>query len=255
MNVQDMMKNWDMWGREDPMYSILADQNKANGGWNEQEFFESGEKQVDRRIRWLRDNGVVLHYGKALDFGCGLGRLTNALAKYFEVVQGVDISQSMVEQARKFCRHPNKIEYIQNTREDLSGFEAGEYDLVYSEIALQHAPTRYQVLYIRDFLRLLSPRGVACFQTTRAIGWRALVPDWAADFYRKQRYKDRAFFPMYPIKPYTIKRLISEADCYLLSYQAGGPEESANRFCGDVYVVARASGNQSVASTASDSQG
>lgn len=39
--------------------------------------------------------------GVALDFGCGVGRLTRALAAFFDRATGVDISSSMIEEAKK----------------------------------------------------------------------------------------------------------------------------------------------------------
>lgn len=239
MNVQDMVRNWDAWGNDDPMYSILTEPSKANRGWNEREFFESGEHQIDQRITWFREQRIPLRFGKALDFGCGLGRLTNALARYFEVAHGVDISRSMIEQARKYCRYPEKIQFFQNIRADLSDFKTGEYDLVYSEIALQHVPTKFQISYIADFLRLLAPQGIACFQTTRAAGWRAFVPNWLADLYRVRKYRGRAFFPMYPIRPKTVERIVRQAGCFMLSHQPDVVGRGVERFLGDLYLVSK----------------
>ena len=45
------------------------------------------------RTTWRRD--------RALDFGCGVGRLTRALGTRFESALGVDISAGMIEQARR----------------------------------------------------------------------------------------------------------------------------------------------------------
>ena len=132
MNVEEMVSNWNTWGTQDPMYAILTDPDKVNGQWKEEEFFASGERQIEERLKWLRETGVALRFGKALDFGCGIGRLTNALAKHFEVVHGVDISGSMIERAKQFCRFPAKISYFQNTESDLRSFETWTYDIVYT---------------------------------------------------------------------------------------------------------------------------
>jgi 2-polyprenyl-3-methyl-5-hydroxy-6-metoxy-1,4-benzoquinol methylase len=239
MNVEEMVSNWNAWGTQDPMYAILTDPDKVNGQWKEEEFFASGEKQIEERLKWLREAGVALAYGKALDFGCGIGRLTNALAKYFEVVHGVDISASMIERAKQLCRFRGKISYFQNTASNLQSFASGTYDLVYTEIVLQHISPKYQLSYIEDFFRLLSPRGIAFFQTVRTVGWRSLVPNWLAQAYRSRKHKGHAFIPMFSVRPEAIKQLISRNDCRLLQHKPFAPTDANRRFLCDVFVVAK----------------
>jgi len=237
MNVQDMVNNWNAWGTQDPMFAILTDPAKDHGRWKEEEFFATGAEQVDRRLNWLRSKGIEAQRGRALDFGCGIGRLTNALAGHFGEVHGVDISASMIERARQVCRFPNKIKYFQNTTSDLSLFEDGKYDFIYSELVLQHIPPRYELSYIGEFLRLLSPQGVALFQTMHAVGWRALVPDVVVEGYRRWKYKGDAYFPMYAIGPETVKQAVLRKGCVLLAHEIFPPRVAANRFLCDVYVV------------------
>lgn len=240
MDVKDMINNWNDWGNKDPMYAILTSRDKANRGWNEQEFLATGKEQLDHRMKWFQKNGIHIEHGKALDFGCGLGRLTNALAEHFTTVHGVDISASMIEGAKRLCQHREKIEYFQNTASNLAAFEQGAYDFVYTEIVLQHIPPRYQISYIEDFLRLLSPQGVAYFQTIRARGWRSLVPDWIVEKYRARKYRGQAFIPMYSLPVREAKAAIARKGCHLLLYKMTLPgDSSANRFCTDIYVVAR----------------
>ena len=51
-----------------------------------------------------------------------------------------------------------------NTSEHLEGFDDESVDFVYSSIALQHSPARYQVAYLREFLRVLKTGGLAVLQ-------------------------------------------------------------------------------------------
>ena len=51
-------------------------------------------------FRQLEDLGVTVSRGRALDFGCGAGRLTRALAARFESVVGVDVADAMLDKAR-----------------------------------------------------------------------------------------------------------------------------------------------------------
>jgi len=65
------------------------------------EFFESGLKEINAVMRYVESLGIDVSRRRALDFGCGVGRLTQAIANYFEEVYGVDIALSMIEQATK----------------------------------------------------------------------------------------------------------------------------------------------------------
>lgn len=81
---------------------------------------------------------LVSKFDKALDFGCGTGRMVERMSKLFSVVEGVDISENMLNYAKK---------HLSNTFYLSSGFDIGEagnneYDLIYSTIAIQHIPCR-----------------------------------------------------------------------------------------------------------------
>lgn len=105
-------------------------------------------------------------YGRALDFGCGLGRLTRALAEPFDEVVGVDIAPSMVEGARRVNADVPGVRFVVNDRADLRGVaDDATFDLVYSFIALQHVSSREAILgYVREFVRVVRPGGLVAFQ-------------------------------------------------------------------------------------------
>ena len=66
-------------------------------------------------------SGLRVPHHQALDFGCGVGRLTQALAEHFERVAGVDIAASMIARARQENRHGDRVRYVVNERSDLAG--------------------------------------------------------------------------------------------------------------------------------------
>lgn len=57
----------------------------------------TGIEEINSIIKYLKGLPVEISYKRALDFGCGAGRLTQALAGYFEEVCGIDIAPSMIE--------------------------------------------------------------------------------------------------------------------------------------------------------------
>ena len=111
--------------------------------------------------------------GHALDFGCGVGRLSVALADYYDRVSGVDISDEMI--ARAIPR--NGVRYFQADSIPV----ALRFDLVYSMVVLQHMPRDLQHEYVSDFFRVLKPGGVAMFHIPE--GPDTGHPGWALSMY------------------------------------------------------------------------
>ncbi|HEX6200041.1 MAG TPA: class I SAM-dependent methyltransferase [Thermoanaerobaculia bacterium] len=155
-------ENWDRFGREDPFWAVLTDPAKKGGGWDPEEFFATGRAEV---AALLESVGHLLPgRARALDFGCGPGRLTQALAERFERVDGVDVAPSMVELARRLDRSGERAVYHLNPAPDLALFADGAFDLAYSNITLQHVPPRLAEGYLAELVRVLRPGGVLVFQ-------------------------------------------------------------------------------------------
>lgn len=163
MKLDPVRRTFEKLGREDPLYGVLTLREYRHNRGDPEEFFETGVRQIE---------GTLLHLdhlgrhpgGSALDFGCGVGRLTQALALHFDEVVGVDISTSMLERAREFNRYGERVRYEHNAREDLALFPTGSLDFVNSHITLQHVPPSCSRRYIREFFRILRPGGIAVFQ-------------------------------------------------------------------------------------------
>ena len=102
MKLEDIQKNWTALGEDDPMWAILTDPEKKGNSWTPEDFFATGKREVEEVFARLQQTGVSPQTGCALDFGCGLGRLSQALATRFDFVDGVDISSSMIRQANEF---------------------------------------------------------------------------------------------------------------------------------------------------------
>lgn len=164
MGLDYVRRTYEALGRDDPLYAVLTKASKRHGAWDPEAFFRTGREEVDDMLAWVRSLDVELRTGRVLDFGCGVGRLSQALAEHFDEVVGVDISRTMVERAREFDRHGPRVRYVVNTRGDLAAFEDGRFDFVYSNITLQHVPPRHARTYVREFFRVSAPGGLAVFQ-------------------------------------------------------------------------------------------
>ena len=170
MGLGASQQYWDEHARTDPMWAILTQAGKERGQWDPHEFFTTGVQEVDEVMRRAALWGLPVSRRNALDFGCGLGRVTQPLADYFEKVHGVDISPSMLEQAHAFNRKGDRCEYVWNRDSHLRRFADGAFDFVYSKITLQHIQPRHVRQYLKEFLRVLAPGGLLVFQLpSRAI--------------------------------------------------------------------------------------
>lgn len=169
MELMELKKNWDAFGRTDPLWAIMTQPGKTANRWDPGEFFRTGEGQIRGLMHEIAARGIEVRRGRALDFGCGVGRLTQALGDHFREVDGVDISPAMVERARAFNRHGERCRYHANDRDDLALFPDDTFDLVYSIIVLQHMLPRYALGYIGEFVRVLAPGGLAVFHVPGAV--------------------------------------------------------------------------------------
>lgn len=167
---------WDTLAKEDPLWAILSVPEKRGRKWTPEDFFRSGQAEVDATLGRILTSGYPLSSGAALDFGCGVGRLTQPLADYFERVVGVDISPTMLELARGFNRRGSRVEYILNAVDNLRIFADRTFDLVYSQIVLQHMPHACAVAYIREFFRIARPGGFIMFQVPSHLTEEYLPP-------------------------------------------------------------------------------
>lgn len=164
MDLKELQSNWNMFGKEDPLWAIATWPDKKGNRWELREFFELGKKEIAGVLEHLSLLGVPVSRGRALDFGCGVGRLTQALAQHFDEAVGVDIAPSMIKLANRYNRHGVRCTYRLNEVDDLELFPSEWFDFIYTNIVLQHMLPTYSKSYIREFMRVLKPGGITVFQ-------------------------------------------------------------------------------------------
>ena len=164
MNLEELQANWDGLAQTDPFWAILSDPAKRNENWKEDDFFKTGEEEIERVLGYLKTLDISFNRNIALDFGCGVGRLTQALCRHFQKCYGIDISTSMIKLADKFNRYEDKCIYQVNYSSDIKRFNNNYFDFIYAILVLQHMKPEYSKNYIKDFIRVLSPGGVLIFQ-------------------------------------------------------------------------------------------
>jgi SAM-dependent methyltransferase len=157
------LKNaWEGLADRDAFSAILTDDSKAGGKWDIAEFMATGDAEIQTVLGHLAAIGHLPDFtGAALDFGCGVGRLTQSLARRYASCVGVDISLRMVQQAESLNQHAH-CRYVTSSSARLP-FDDASFAFVYSNIVLQHVPRRLAKNYLREFVRVLAPAGVLVF--------------------------------------------------------------------------------------------
>jgi SAM-dependent methyltransferase len=161
-NVLDRMRqDWNERAREDSHYYVAFGRREQDDA----EFFASAADVVRglrAEARNLRSAGAPLpRHLKALEIGCGPGRIMRPLSADFAEIHGIDVSDEMIRLAGEKLRGiPNAHVHLTRTS-DLSLFPAESFDFVYSYAVFQHIPSREVVLgYLADARRVLKAGGI-----------------------------------------------------------------------------------------------
>jgi SAM-dependent methyltransferase len=161
---------WEEIAKQDPMWAILAFPDRKYGRWDDDQFFRTGAERIEQFVAHGAALGRPVAHGAALDFGCGVGRLTRALTPHFDAVTGVDISETMVAKASELNGDLDNCTFRRNDRGDLTLFADRTFDFVVSDIVLQHLPDEVAVDgYLCEFVRVLRPGGLLVFQLPAAL--------------------------------------------------------------------------------------
>jgi SAM-dependent methyltransferase len=154
-----MRSDWDLRAREDARYYAAFGRREQE----EAEFQQSAGdvvRNLDRELRRL-PRGSDRTALRALEIGCGPGRVMLPMSLRFGKIHGVDISQEMIRLAReRLAAVPNARVQV-NSGADLDAFADEWFDFVYSYAVFQHIPSLEIVLgYLRDARRVLKPGGL-----------------------------------------------------------------------------------------------
>jgi SAM-dependent methyltransferase len=164
VSLKDVQRSWNELAQKDAMWAVLTGPVGSERAWDPEAFFRTGVEEIAFILDRVRAAGVEPAPGRALDFGCGVGRLTQALCGHFAEADGVDIAEAMIERARTLNRIGDRCRYHLNERDDLGLFSTASFDFVYSSITLQHMPAEFSRRYIAEFFRVARPGGVVVFQ-------------------------------------------------------------------------------------------
>jgi 2-polyprenyl-3-methyl-5-hydroxy-6-metoxy-1,4-benzoquinol methylase len=156
--------DWIRLGIDDPYFAVLTDERFRRENLNDEslkEFFESGEKYIDRILNVIHSHlDPTFRPKRALEFGCGVGRLMIPLAQICDSVTGVDVSSHMLQEARRNC----EIRGIENVElvgsDDSLSIVPGTFNFIHSYIVFQHIPIERGERLMRNLIQRLQENGI-----------------------------------------------------------------------------------------------
>jgi ubiquinone/menaquinone biosynthesis C-methylase UbiE len=155
-----MRAEWNERAREDAHYFVAFGRRDQD----DEEFFASAAdvvRELETELKRL-PAGVPAASRRALEIGCGPGRLLRPMSRHFGEIHGVDVSDEMVARAREKLYSIPHAHAHHAGGSDLAMFADRYFDFVYSYAVFQHIPSADVVFsYLRETVRVLKPGGVA----------------------------------------------------------------------------------------------
>ena len=200
--------HWTRLGETTPHWSVVGDPAflPEQIDTNRPAFLASGMQDVAQLVATLARHGWrPSDFPRAMDFGCGVGRMTAPMADVFTSVGGCDVSPSHLALARATCG--SRVQFSLVNAIDFG--MALPFDLWFSTRTLQHNPPPVAALILRRAFSLLAPGGVAVFQVpTARVGYTydavaALADDSAGEA-----------LPIHVLPQAAVFGLAAEAGCH-----------------------------------------
>jgi ubiquinone/menaquinone biosynthesis C-methylase UbiE len=221
MGLDRVRATWETMGAEDPLWAVLSTDGMEGGAWDVEQFYALGERDVAGFLAEAAVLGADPARGDALDFGCGVGRMTLALASRFERVVGLDISAPMIEFAdRTVVAQAANCSFVVSTEARLP-FADETFDFVLTNIVLQHMPAALAKGYIREFMRVLRPGAICVFQVPSehlrrsthpvpgvARVLNALPSQWREELHRRRAGHDLRNLTMHGVPANAVTRFV-----------------------------------------------
>jgi SAM-dependent methyltransferase len=158
---------WDERADDDAFFAV--DDRLEYGNPDLDRFWTEGAKDLDILLDAV---GAEVRAGDAVvEIGCGVGRMTRVLSERSASVRALDVSERMLELARRHNPRLGNVEWVLGDGVSLAGIADASADAVVSHVVFQHIPDPAVTLgYVREIGRVLRPGGWAAFQVSNDPG-------------------------------------------------------------------------------------
>lgn len=160
--LETMREDWNRRAREDAHYYVAFGRHNQD----DEEFFSTAYEIVyGLEFELKRMPAGNARARRALEIGCGPGRLIKPMSRNFGEIHGVDVSDEMLERARRNLAGVRHAHVHRSEGADLGQFADESFDFVYSYAVFQHIPSQEVVRsYWREARRVLKTGGLFWFQ-------------------------------------------------------------------------------------------
>lgn len=157
-----MREDWNARAREDAGYYVAFGRREQSDA----DFYATATEVINSLESELRRVPVAQRSAwKALEIGCGPGRLMRPMSRHFAEIHGVDVSDEMIALARERLRDIPNAHPEASDGASLAQFPDTSFDFVYSYAVFQHVPSRDVIAsYMREICRVLRNGGLARLQ-------------------------------------------------------------------------------------------
>jgi SAM-dependent methyltransferase len=226
---------WSQLGLTEPYWSVVTQPQYYKDSFevNKEQFNVSGDSQCYLLLSALRRNGVNpndIH--SVLELGCGVGRITAYLAKYFTKVIASDISAAHLSIAKAYLAEETigNVELV-HLKSMTSYFQLPKVDAVYTIITLQHNPPPVSAWILRQLLNCLKPGGVAYFQ----------LPTYSNGYlFEAERYLNSnppATFEMHFLPQSDVFKIIAQSSCNCLEVREDAMVGKEDQMLSNTFLV------------------
>ena len=227
---------WAHLGDVRPHFSVIIDKQFLPNRIAEHidTFWASGEAEATQVIKALARHGSASPSDmQCVEYGCGVGRVTTALARRFRTINAYDISPGHLLHARQRARDLTLTNVFFHECAADRFPELKPCDLFYSRIVFQHNPPPIIGELIRRSLASLRPGGLALFQVPVYItDYRFRLAEWlSADHPLEMQ--------MHCIPQSKICEIVAEQGCVLLEMREEGSTGARHRMVSNMCVVRR----------------
>ncbi len=172
-----MREDWNRRAKEDAHYYVAFGRHEQD----EEEFLATAadvlrglDRETQRGLPGARPAAR-----RALEIGCGPGRLLKPMSQRFGEVHGVDVSDEMIGIARARLRGIPHAHAHTGSGADLKQFADESFDFIYSYAVFQHIPEKSVVFsYLAEAARVLKPGGLMRFQVSNLAAERNTETTW-----------------------------------------------------------------------------
>jgi 2-polyprenyl-3-methyl-5-hydroxy-6-metoxy-1,4-benzoquinol methylase len=202
---------WHHLGETEPYWSVLTQENYLQSHFQQSRevFYATGEHEAMELDTTLKRHLIAPRpLGLCVELGCGVGRVTSALARRYREVVAIDISAPHLLLAEEELQNQgiNNVTFKQLTALEQTQ-DYGPIDLFYSKIVLQHNPPPVMAILLKNLLSALSPGGVGFFQIpVFKADYKFLVEAYLCE--ENQTNMEMHFFPQA-----ALLQLVADAGC------------------------------------------